>query len=70
MLKIRKNESADSVFASRKKDILDNLDYLRSLVDGFDPTVKDRDTISDLDYILESLDNVIKDTKDAIGLSV
>lgn len=69
-IKTHTSESAETVFADRKKDVLARIDYLRSLVDGFNPTIKDRDTISDLDYILESLDNVIKDTKDAVGLSV
>lgn len=63
------SESAETVFADRKKDVLDRIDYLRGLVDKFNPTNKDHDTISDLDYILDSLDNVIKDTKDATGLS-
>lgn len=66
----RRYESADSVFSTRKKDVLTRIDYLRGLVDKFNPRIKDRDTIRDLDYILESLDDVIKDTKDATGLSL
>lgn len=68
-LLIRTHESATSVFDTRKQDLLDRIDYLRGLVDRFNPEKPDRDTISDLDYLLESLDNVIKDTKDATGLS-
>lgn len=68
-LTIRTHESASSVFATRKQDLLDRIDYLRGLVDGFHPEKPNRDTISDLDYLLESLDNVIKDMKDATGLS-
>lgn len=66
---IRLHESADSVFADRKNDLLDRIDYLRGLVDKFNPATNDHDTISDLDYLLDSLDDVIKDTKDATGLS-
>lgn len=68
-IKRHTNESAESVFADRKKDVLARIDYLHGLVDKFNPTTKDHDTISDLDYILDSLDDVIKDTKDATGLS-
>lgn len=38
-------------------------------MDKFNPTTNDHDTISDLDYILDSLDNVIKDTKERTGLT-
>jgi hypothetical protein len=40
------------------------------LVSSFEPPTEDitHDTISDMDYILESLDDVIKDIKDATGL--
>ena len=69
-IKTRTNESAETVFADRKKDVLARIDYLHGLVDKFNPTNKDHDTIRDLDYILESLDDVIKDTKDATGLSL
>lgn len=68
-IKTHTSESADSVFADRKKGVLARIDYLHGLVDKFNPTTKDHDTISYLDYILDSLDNVIKDTKDATGLS-
>lgn len=68
-IKTHTSESAESVFADRKKDVLDRIDYLHGLVDKFNPITKDHDTISDLDYILDSLDDVIKDTKDATGLS-
>lgn len=67
-IKTRTNESAESVFADRKKEVLDRIAYLHGIVDKFNPSTKDHDTISDLDYILESLDDVIKDTKDATGL--
>lgn len=67
-IKPHTSESADSVFATRKTDVLARIDYLHGLVDKFNPTTKDHDTISDLDYILDSLDEVIKDTKDATGL--
>lgn len=66
---IRLHESAESVFATRKNDLLIRIDYLRGLVDKFNPKKNDHDTISDLDYLLDSLDDVIKDTKDATGLS-
>lgn len=69
-IKTRISESVETVFADRKKDVLTRIDYLRGLVDKFNPRIKDRDTIRDLDYILESLDDVIKDTKDATGLSL
>ena len=68
-IKTHTNESADSVFADRKKEVLDRIAYLHGIVDRFNPSTKDHDTISDLDYILDSLDDVIKDTKDATGLS-
>lgn len=68
-IKTHISESADTVFADRKKDVLARIDYLHGIVDKFNPTTKDHDTISDLDYILDALDNVIKDTKDATGLS-
>ena len=68
-IKLHAHESAETVFSDRKKDVLARIDYLHGLVDKFNPTAKDHDTISDLDYILDSLDDVIKDTKDATGLS-
>lgn len=68
-IKTHTSESAETVFADRKKDVLARIDYLHGLVDKFNPTTKDHDTISDLDYILDSLDNVIKDTEDATGLA-
>lgn len=68
-IKTHTSESADSVFADRKKDVLTRIDYLHGIVDRFNPSTKDYNTISDLDYILDSLDDVIKDTKDATGLS-
>lgn len=68
-IKTHISESAETVFADRKKDVLDRIAYLRGIVDKFNPSTKDRGTISDLDYILDSLDEVIKDTKDATGLS-
>ena len=67
-LTLRMHESADAVFADRKKDVLDRIAYLHGIVDRFNPSTKDHDTISDLDYILDSLDDVIKDTKDATGM--
>ena len=43
---------------------------MKGIVDKFSPSEEEinEDTISDMDYILESLDDVIKDTKDATGL--
>lgn len=67
-----KNEDASAalVFEQRKKDVLGRLEYLNGIINKFSPSEEeiDEDTISDMDYILESLDNVIKDTKDATGL--
>lgn len=67
-----KNEdsSAYKVFEQRKRDVLNRLEYLKGIVDKFSPSEEEinEDTISDMDYILESLDDVIKDTKDATGL--
>ena len=62
--------SAASVFATRKKDTLSRIETLHKLVSSFEPPTEDitHDTISDMDYILESLDDVIKDVKDATGL--
>lgn len=68
-IKTHTNESADSVFADRKKEVLDRIAYLHGIVDKFNPTTKDHNTISDLDYLLDSLDDVIKDTKEATELS-
>ena len=68
-IKTHTSESAETVFSDRKKDVLARIDYLHGLVDKFNPITKDHDTISDLDYILDSLDNVIKDTEDATGLA-
>jgi len=67
-----KNEDASAalVFEQRKKDVLGRLEYLNGIINKFSPSEEeiDEDTISDMDYILESLDNVIKYTKDATGL--
>ena len=68
--KLNEDASATSVFATRKKDTLSRIETLHKLVSSFEPPVEDitHDTISDMDYILESLDDVIKDIKDATGL--
>jgi hypothetical protein len=62
-------EISDSVFNTRKKDLLIRIDYLRGLVDKFNPENKNHKTISDLDYLLDSLDDVIKDMKERTGLT-
>lgn len=69
--KPNEDASAASVFDTRKKDTLSRIETLHKLVSSFEPPTGDitHDTISDLDYILDSLDDVIKDTKDATGLS-
>lgn len=63
--------SATTVFATRKKDVMSRIETLNKLVSSFEPPTEDitHDTISDMDYILESLDDVIKDIQDATGLS-
>ena len=68
--KPNEDASAASVFATRKKDTLSRIEILHKLVSSFEPPTEDitHDTISDMDYILESLDDVIKDIKDATGL--
>ena len=58
-----KNEDAAKVFAQRKADALSRIDSLRTIVDSLDPDVKDRVTISRMDYILKALDSVIQDAK-------
>lgn len=64
------DESAAVVFEQRKKDVLGRLEFLNGLVNRFAPAEDEinEDTISAMDYILDSLDNVIEDTKDATGL--
>jgi len=68
--KPNEDASAASVFVTRKKDTLSRIEILHKLVSSFEPPTEDitHDTISDMDYILESLDDVIKDIKDATGL--
>lgn len=68
--KPNEDASAASVFDTRKKDTLSRIETLHKLVSSFEPPTEDitHDTISDMDYILESLDDVIKDVKDATGL--
>lgn len=68
--KPNEDASAASVFDTRKKDVMSRIETLHKLVSSFEPPIEDitHDTISDMDYILESLDDVIKDTKDATGL--
>ena len=68
--KPNEDASAASVFDTRKKDTLSRIETLHKLVSSFEPPTEDitHDTISDMDYILESLDDVIKDIKDATGL--
>lgn len=67
---VEKNEDAASVFATRKKATLSRIETLHKLVSSFEPPTEyiTHNTISDMDYILESLDDVIKDVKDATGL--
>lgn len=62
--------SAAVVFKQRKKDVLGRLEFLNGLVNKFSPSEEevDENSISTMDYILDSLDNVIEDTKDATGL--
>jgi len=66
-----KNEdaSAASAFSRRRKDALGRCDMLKRVIEDFLPSESDinHDTISSMDYILESLDNVIKDVKKATG---
>lgn len=68
--KPNEDASAASVFDTRKKDVMSRIETLHKLLSSFEPPVEDitHDTISDMDYILESLDDVIKDIKDATGL--
>ncbi len=68
--KSNEDASAAHVFNIRKNDVLSRIEILHKLVSSFEPPTEDitHDTISDMDYILESLDDVIKDTKDATGL--
>ena len=68
--KPNEDASAASVFDTRKKDVMSRIETLNKLVSSFEPLTEDitHDTISDMDYILESLDDVIKDIKDATGL--
>lgn len=68
--KPNEDASAASVFDTRKKDVMSRIETLHKLVSSFEPPVEDitHETISDMDYILESLDDVIKDIKDATGL--
>ena len=68
-LHIRLHESADAVFQMRKDDLLDRILSLHHLVNQYNPYPKDHRAIANLDYILDSLDNVIKDTKERTGLS-
>lgn len=69
--KPNEDASAASVFDTRKKDVMSRIETLNKLVSSFEPPTEDitHDTISDMDYILESLDDVIKDIQDATGLS-
>lgn len=68
--KPNEDASAASVFDTRKKDVMSRIETLHKLVSSFEPPTEDitHDTISDMDYILESLDDVINDIKDATGL--
>ena len=63
------NASAAFVFSRRRKDALGRCDMLKRVIEDFLPSEDDidRDTISNMDYILESLDTVIKDVKKATG---
>ena len=68
----KKNEDLDAakVFKRRHEEALDRCDYLKGIIAKFNPEESDidRDTVSRLDYILESLDNVIKDAKDKVDV--
>lgn len=68
--KPNEDASAATVFVTRKKDVMSRIETLNKLVSSFEPPTEGitHDTISDMDYILESLDDVIKDIKDATGL--
>lgn len=67
----REDRDAYNVLQSRKIDVLHRIEDLKNLVDRFKPTVKSASAadISKMDYLLESLDNVIHDTKGAGGLT-
>ncbi|MBR4407464.1 MAG: hypothetical protein IKT27_04025 [Clostridia bacterium] len=68
--KSNEGTSAARVFDTRKKDVMSRIETLHRLVSSFEPPTEDitNNTVSDMDYILESLDNVIKDIKDATGI--
>lgn len=67
-----KNEdrAAYDVLQERKRDAMERIDSLKDIVSGFKPSEDetDRSVIGSMDYLLESLDNVIKDAKDVAGL--
>lgn len=66
----KKNENAVDVFGARKDDAMSRIETLHKLVSSFEPPAEDITdaTIGDMDYILKSLDNVIRDITDATGL--
>ena len=67
----REDRDAYNVLQSRKIDALRRIEDLKNIVDRFKPSVTSAsaDDISKMDYLLESLDNVIHDTKGAAGLT-
>jgi len=68
--KHNEDASAEKVFNTRKLDVLSRIKTLHKMVSEFEPSIDviNHDTISGMDYILESLDNVIKDVKTTIGI--
>lgn len=67
----REDRDAYDVLQSRKTDVLHRIEDLKNLVERFKPSVTSASAadISKMDYLLESLDNVIHDTKGAAGLT-
>lgn len=67
----REDRDAYNVLQSRKIDALHRIEDLKNLVERFKPSVTSASAadISKMDYLLESLDNVIHDTKGAAGLT-
>ena len=62
--------AAEEIFDQRKDEASSRIEHLESIVDSFQPTDKeaDRAKIALMDYILESLDNVISDVERKLGL--
>ena len=68
---VREDRDAYNVLQSRKTDVLGRIEDLKNLVERFKPSVTSASAadISKMDYLLESLDNVIHDIKGAAGLT-